>query len=77
MLLCLILRPNTAQIFNELISSWPIKIHSNCKALSLDELLMKTLISELRVIAVVAKRVNAIILLRIVWIAKTPFLKGS
>ena len=40
-------------------------------------LLTNTPISELRVIAVVAKRVDAMMLLRIVWTAKTPFFKGS
>jgi len=43
----------------------------------LHELLAKIPISELSVIAVVARRVDAMILLRIVWIAKTPFLEGS
>jgi hypothetical protein len=43
----------------------------------LHELLAKIPISELSVIAVVARRVDAMILLRIVWTAKTPFLKGS
>ena len=45
--------------------------------LDFDVLLTKTLISELRVIAVVANSVDAIMLLRIVWTTKTPFFKGS
>lgn len=40
-------------------------------------LLTKTLISELRVIAIVAKSVDAIMLLRIVCTARTPFFNGS
>lgn len=52
-------------------------INSDALSLDLDELLTNTPIRELRVIAVVAKSVDAMMLLRIVCTVKTPFFKGS